>query len=786
MSLVLGWVVCPVVLAALALGCGLLLERVAGGALPALLVVPAGLAVTIVAGVLTTLGSTTAKLTTPAALVLAAAGFAVARRRLRRIDPWAAAAALAVFACYAAPVVLSGSATFAGYVKLDDTATWLALTDQIMAHGRSTAGLAPSSYEATVHFYLTTSGYPVGSLIPLGIAHTIVGQDVAWLFQPVISFFGAMLSLALYGLVEPIVRSRPLRALVAFVAAQPALLYGYAMWGGVKEVLAAGLVVCLAGLVPRLLRAGVRLRQLLPVTILSAAVIGSLSVGGAVWLLPILLPPVALALGRLRRRLTRTAVLRTALVGALAAGLAVPSLVVASGFFRETTLTSKHEIGVLGGSLSFLQLFGIWPTGDLRLSPDRPTATYVLVAVVIAGGAIGVALALRRRAFGLPVYVCGALVACSAIVLAGSPWVGGKGLATASPAFLAAALAVAALAYGRRRRVEAAVLGALVAGGVLWSNALAYRQVFLAPRAQLAELQRIGNRFAGDGPALIDETTPNGDRHFLRRLDAESPGDIRYRPIVLRTGALLPKGGYADIDTIAFDDLLVYRTLVQRRSPIASRPPSSYRLVWRGRYYDVWRRSASRTILRHVPLGTSAQAVAVPSCSQVTELAALARREGARLATVRRPPVVFLPIGPANAPYPWLGNPNGAYPTSAGTAGGPVTLPRPGRYHVWIGGSFAAEMHAFVDGRAAGSARHRIAHAGELTPLGTLRLAAGRHRVTLRYDGADWRPGSDAYLGPLGPVVLATADAARPVEEVAPADARSLCGESLDWIEVVR
>jgi hypothetical protein len=786
MTLFLAWIVCPFVLAVAALGCGLLLEAAAGTALPGSLVVPAGLAVMIVTGVLTTFDSETARLTTPAVLALAAAGFVLSARRPRRFSGWAAACAVAVFAVYAAPVVMSGAATFAGYVKLDDTATWLAITDQIMDHGRSTGGLGPSSYQETVHFYLTTSGYPVGSLVPLGIAHTIVGQDVAWLFQPVISFFAALLALSVYGIVEPVVRSRPSRALVAFVAAQPALLYGYALWDGVKEVVSSVLVVCLAALVPPLLRSGVRVRGLLPAAVVSAAVIGSLSAGGAVWLIPVLLPPACLAAARLRHRLTRAVLLRAGGLSALAVALAIPSLVIATPFLHETTLTKKTELNVLFHPLSFLQLFGVWPNGDFRLEPDRRSATYVLVAIVIAAGAVGVAVALRRRAFGLPIYVCGALVASAAVVIAGSPWVGGKALATASPAFLASALALAALVYTGGRRIEAVALGALIAGGVLWSNALAYRDVWLAPRGQLAELQRIGNAFAGEGPALITEYTPNGDRHFLRRLDAESSSDLRYRPIPLRNGTLVPKGGYADIDSFRLDAILVYRTLVLGRSPIASRPPSDYRLAWSGRYYEVWQRATFRPILRHVPLGTATQTVAVPPCSVVTRLAAIAGREGAVLATVRRPPVAILPLTETAFPSGWGSDASGLYPTSEGTIEGTIALPRDGLYHLWIGGSWASGMRAFVDGRAAGSARHRIDHPGQFTPFGTLRLTAGVHRIVLEYAGPDWRPGSDASLGPTGPLVLGTTDAAVPVTYVRPADARSLCGKSLDWIEIVR
>ena len=45
-----------------------------------------------------------------------------------------------VFLAYGAPVLLSGEATFAGYIKLDDTATWAALTDRAVSHGRCTIG----------------------------------------------------------------------------------------------------------------------------------------------------------------------------------------------------------------------------------------------------------------------------------------------------------------------------------------------------------------------------------------------------------------------------------------------------------------------------------------------------------------------------------------------------------------------------------------------------------------------------------------------------------------------
>src|SRR5919204_4074361 len=149
------WIVFPVVLALLSLGCGLLLEFAAGARLPGALLPCAGLAVVIVAAHFPALTGTTAELSAPLVVALAVVGFAVSLpdRRLRP-DPWAVAAALGAFAVFAAPFVLSGEATFGGYIKLDDTASWLGITDRVMHQGASLHGLAPSSYEAMLDFYL--------------------------------------------------------------------------------------------------------------------------------------------------------------------------------------------------------------------------------------------------------------------------------------------------------------------------------------------------------------------------------------------------------------------------------------------------------------------------------------------------------------------------------------------------------------------------------------------------------------------------------------------------------
>ena len=92
-------------------------------------------------------------------------------------------AAGAAFLLLAAPVVLTGAPAVSGYLRLDDTTTFLALGDWVLAHGHSTAGLPPSTYEAAIQLYLA-GGYPVGSILPLAATGRLTGIDLIWLWTP--------------------------------------------------------------------------------------------------------------------------------------------------------------------------------------------------------------------------------------------------------------------------------------------------------------------------------------------------------------------------------------------------------------------------------------------------------------------------------------------------------------------------------------------------------------------------------------------------------------------------
>src|SRR5919204_6060366 len=375
--MVLCWLAFPALLLALSFACGLLVERIAGVELPGGLVPGVGLAAIIVVAGFTTIADATAELTAPLVVALAVAGLGLSLPwRLRQPDWWLVAAAVGVFLVYAAPIVLSGKATFAGYIKLDDTASWVGITDRVMEHGRSLAGLEPSSYQAMLHFYID-SDYPVGVFLPLGIGHVLTGQDSLWLYQPYLAVLAVMLSLALYEIAGGLFRSAWARALAVFIASQPALLFGYTMWGGVKELAAAWLIALLAALLVPALRAP-SARRLVAPAVVTAATLGVLSYAGGVWLAPLLIPAAYV----LVRRGWEVAGRNAGIFAAMAIPLAIPSLLLVS-FLSEpaaSTITTQSRLANLIQPLSPFQAVGIWPVDDFRLRTPHSAVTALFIA----------------------------------------------------------------------------------------------------------------------------------------------------------------------------------------------------------------------------------------------------------------------------------------------------------------------------------------------------------------------------------------------------------------------
>lgn len=188
-------------------------------------------------------------------------------------------------------------------------------------------------------------------------------------------------------------------------------------------------------------------------------------------------------------------------------------------------------------------------------------------------------------------------------------------LAWAFPPFLAlgaAALALClwrfagSLAAGRPGRPGAALLVAAPLLLALLPGALAYAEEGPSAYGRLAELQRIEEGYAGQGPALLLDDSTVGAESALGDLEAEGAGTV-------------------DVDEVPFDTAIEYRTLLLRRSERGSRPPSPYRLAFAGEHYEVWQRPLEPEGLppEHLALGSAGDPAAVPDCSQVVGLGLL-------------------------------------------------------------------------------------------------------------------------------------------------------------------
>src|SRR5579862_8268247 len=369
------------VLAALGLGWGALIEWWAGSGSLGAYTIPVGLAAAIVVAALFTAWSTTAPAAAPVVAFGGLLGLARAFVGRVRVPLPALAAGLGALLIFGLPVILSGQATFLGYVRLDDTATWFALVDQLFQHGRSVADVPLSTFQTLVNTNLNSSAYPAGAFMILGVGHWITGIDIAWIFQPYLAVCAGALALTLFGLVESFVDGRWLAAFVAFVGAQSALLFGYAAWGGIKELTAAPLLALGVALVARLLgRPDAGPRASIPLAVAGGALTVTLGPGAAVYALPAL----AILLGTLAWRSWRAprhrqaAGLQAGVAVGLTALLALPMWLtiakytsVDSGSYSSSADTTT-KLGNLAGPLRALQIAGVWLTGDFRDVPNPP------------------------------------------------------------------------------------------------------------------------------------------------------------------------------------------------------------------------------------------------------------------------------------------------------------------------------------------------------------------------------------------------------------------------------
>jgi hypothetical protein len=354
------------------------------------------------------------------------------------------------------------------------------------------------------------------------------------------------------------------------------------------------------------------------------------------------------------------------------------------------------------------------------------------------------------------------------------------------------------------------VVLAVLAFGVLWSNTLGYHDATIAPYNRMSELAKIGTLVSGKGPTLINDYEVYADRHFLGDGAPTEPAEYRYALLTLSDGAVLTKSAEADLDAFPVTTLEQYRSIVVPNSPVESRPPSTYRLVYDGRYYQLYQRPShpASTIVKHVPLGDQGSypycgnaenaaamslcpiaPAAVESCSKIRSLGRTAAADRADLVAYERPEPVVLYGDQTLWPGPWIHN-DAAHtltPNTPGTAVAHIRFGASGTFELWLGGSFSRGFEVSVDGHHVGRVANQVFSVPGYAPIARITVTKGVHSFSITYPHAGLGPGSgDNTFTSLNEIALQPLSPSPRMVTVIPAHAHKLCGQSLDWIEIVR
>ena len=807
---------------AASLGCGLALERL----LRIRLANPLLLAIGLCAAIVVVYPGYAVGFGDGPSLVLlvaiAVAGFVVADGGiLTRLNPgWPGAAGLATYLLFILPLIGAGHWTWSGYGVDNDTGFEMLLAQHLQSFGTHIVTEPANTGVAFVDNYLS-NGYPLGAHALLATVSSLLDVNVAVAYQGFLAALTATGAIALATLAGRVL-SPPLAAVAGVLAMGANLTYQYAMDGEIKEIAVLSTVCVLLALGAAFLdavpdRRGGRVspareplarsatgerdvpvwRATVPLAVALAATLEVYNaaalpyVGAFVLFLAI---AVLLRDGRLPDR-GWLAPVGFAAVATIV--LATPALATIKRFYDVATAAQARssapgaavQLGQLERQLPLSQITGVWLSGEYRL-PILPEPAGVLTAIaaggVIAALVIGLLLAVRRRQWGILLALATMGLVLLVVYPRVSPYAEGKLLAIASPiAVLVAAVALFSLP-GRWLRAAGGALGAALALGILASDVLAYHADPIAPAARMSAMSQMADHFVGRGLVLWNEDDEFA-KFFADRAQVVEPYEA-YTPsqVALRYPVDF-YGEYYDLDDLALAWVESFPNIVTRRSPAASRPPANYRLAYSNAYYLGWVREAQPVVLRHQP-EQLAQARSAPlGCADARALVQNAPL-GTELVVSRTPETVqYSTLQSIDRSPGWgldISFPDSIDTTTPGHASGEVTVGG-GRYDVWVQGSFPATLTVQIDGRAVGHVSGSQS-VGQWAQAAVVQLAPGRHLVRVL------RPAGRRHFGPgaggtgtLGNVALQRAVAPSLVT-VPLSRWRSLCGEEVDWVELVR
>jgi hypothetical protein len=792
----------PCVLAALCAGAGLLVDRCSARFLPAPLLLPVGLAALIAVSQLSTYVSGLAPATPYLLVAVAVAGFVLARERARprarqiRRRPWLPAVTVLAYLIALAPVLLAGRATFSSYMALADSAVHMLGADFLLRHGQDYAHLdLRNSYGQFINDYYNSS-YPSGADTLFGGSGFLLGLPLIWAFQPFNAFVLATAAGPAWLLARRMRLDGPWAALAALTAVLPALVYAYELFGSVKELTALSMILTLGALTVLHERwlgtARGSPARAIPFALVLAAGVSALGLAFGAWALVAVLVLAGVLLSDLLRgrRLRRSALLTAGAAAAVLLIAAWPTWRQVSGSLKiAQDIANTANSGNLRSPLRASQVLGIWLGGSYKLAPTGAALalTHALITLMLLCAVLGAVHVLRIRAHPLAAWIALMLLAWLAVTHLITTWGSAKALMLTSPVVVLLAWGgvaeLKALAPRPVLRACAALLALVLAGGVLASDLMQYRSSDLAPTARYQELALINSRFAGRGPTLFTDFD-EWALYQLRNLDIGGP-DFVYPPPAVAVAA----DGYGDpvqLDLVSPRALLAYPLIVARRDPLASRPPSAYRLAWQGSYYQVWKRTpGAAPAIVHIAL-SGAPAL---QCTAIARLAQSPRARGDSLVGAQAPELVPISLARSTHPAGWGHQREGLVMSRPGELSATFELPAPGPWEVWVQGQIMPTVQLTLDGHPIGSIGGQLAGDSlvpDTVPPIPVRLLAGAHRLTVTRPGSSLAPG-DRGSAVLDAVFLTPAgDAGRPSLRSASASHwRELCGHPYQWVELL-
>ena len=238
-----------------------------------------------------------------------------------------------------------------------------------------------------------------------------------------------------------------------------------------------------------------------------------------------------------------------ALLGAAAIVISLPGLISAVTQLRgiaETAVGGTVELGLgnLAAPVPDWSAAGVWLTSDFRFPLVHVTWTHRLDVFVIVFAVLGILYALRRRRWAIALLGIATPIALDYYIAHSTAWLQFKSFTITGVFALTLAFAGAAALHESRQRVVALLgwlVAAVLAGAVLYGNAITYHDTTLAPAARYYNLAAIGKRYAGQGPALFPAFDEYAE-YFLREEQGTSSENPSKGEFDLAPGAWSPTG----------------------------------------------------------------------------------------------------------------------------------------------------------------------------------------------------------------------------------------------------